>query len=72
MSGNMWDGADSSNLMDITETRMLDIAEPEHVGVEIREDGKVLWVHVNGVTVLRICRISHLQIINYHNSDEES
>lgn len=36
----------------------LDIAEPQtDVEVEIRADGKVLWVNVEGKCVLRICRI---------------
>jgi hypothetical protein len=39
--------------------QMLDIAAPENgVEVEIRNDGQVLWVHVDGATVLRICRIA--------------
>lgn len=37
----------------------IDITEPAYeVEIEIREDKKVLWVHVNGQTVLRICRIA--------------
>jgi hypothetical protein len=32
------------------------------VQVEIREDGKVLWVSIDGVTVLRICKIPSLEV----------
>jgi hypothetical protein len=40
--------------------QMLDIAAPDHgVEVEVRPDGRVLWVHVDGQTVLRICRIAN-------------
>lgn len=43
-----------------------DITAPEYpVEVEIRSDGKVLWVHVDGITVLRICQMKHpVQIID--------
>jgi hypothetical protein len=41
----------------------LDITEPCHgVDVQIRADGKVLWVNVDGVCVLRICRITNLKL----------
>lgn len=40
-----------------------DITAPEHgVEIQIRNDGKVIWVHVDGVTVLRICQIPELRI----------
>jgi len=32
------------------------------VSVEVSADDKVLWVTVNGTTVLRICRIPHLEM----------
>ncbi len=38
--------------------QMLDISDPNHgVQVEIRADKYVLWVSVDGVTVLRVCGI---------------
>lgn len=43
----------------------IDIIEPEYeVGIEVqrRESGSVLYVHVNGQTVLRICRIKLLKL----------
>lgn len=42
----------------------LDISAEKALGVEvqIRDDGRVLWVHVDGQTVLRICRIPQLHL----------
>ena len=34
----------------------LDITAPEH-GVEVKYDGSVLWVNVDGVCRLRVCRM---------------
>lgn len=47
---------------------MLDLVAEDPVEVEIRADGTVLWVHHQGITVLRICRISNL-IINDHREE---
>lgn len=42
---------------------LVDITEPTHgVIVQIREDGKVIWIHVDGLTVLRVCRIPKLEV----------
>ena len=42
---------------------MLDITEPNYgVQIQVRGDKKVVWVHVDGATVLRICRISALEV----------
>jgi hypothetical protein len=38
---------------------MLDVTAPEWVQIEISHDGKVVWVHVNGITLFRACRIQH-------------
>jgi len=38
----------------------LDIIGAEHVEVLVKEDGKVLWVNVNGMCALRICKIDSL------------
>lgn len=32
------------------------------VDIEVREDGEVVWVNVNGVCVLRICQVQLLLI----------
>ena len=47
---------------------MQDITAPEHgVQVHIREDSSVLWIHVDGITVLRICRIPKLEVVKPAN-----
>jgi hypothetical protein len=44
-------------------TQFLDVTAPQAgVEVQVSSDGKVLWVHVDGLTVLRICRIPDLAI----------
>ncbi len=44
---------------------MKDITAPKHgVQVQIRADGTVLWVHADGVTLLRICQIPRLEIVD--------
>jgi hypothetical protein len=47
--------------------QMLDITAPEIVEVQIRSDGTVLWVNVDGVCRLRICCIT-----NFILSDERT
>lgn len=43
---------------------MLDITAPEDlVEVQFRGDEQVIWVHVDGTTVLRISRIPRLVIL---------
>jgi hypothetical protein len=39
---------------------MLDITAPDIVEVEFREDGKVIWVNVDGKCALRVCQIKQL------------
>lgn len=41
---------------------LLDITKPEHVEIQIRNDGKVIWIHIDGITRLRICQIPLLVI----------
>lgn len=47
-----------------------DITAPKAgVEVEVREDRNVIWIHVDGITVLRICRIPQLIITD--NSEKK-
>lgn len=39
------------------EMSSIDITEPELVQVDIKSDGKVIWVNVNGIYMFRACRI---------------
>lgn len=43
--------------------QFLDITAPKMgVQIDIRSDGKVIWVSVDGITVLRVCQIPRLII----------
>lgn len=43
------------------EFEFVDITAPEcGVEIQVRDDEQVIWVHVDGVTVLRICQIPKL------------
>ena len=47
--------------MDIKNVELLDITKPEvdvTVETQHRPNGMVLYVHVDGITVLRICQIA--------------
>lgn len=50
-----------------TSTPSIDITKPHHkVQVEYDEKRKVLYVHVAGITVLRICQIPGIEFdLNY-------
>ena len=43
---------------------LVDITSPEWVEIEIRHDGEVVWIHVDGITVVRICRPKHPVVLN--------
>ena len=43
----------------------LDITAPEVIEIEIRDDGKVIWVHTQEGTVLRVCRIGKLILTDH-------
>ena len=52
--------------------RMMDITAPEgDVQIQIRPDGKILWVHIEGQTILRICRIEGKIEIQDERTDYE-
>jgi hypothetical protein len=42
---------------------LVDITAPEHgVEIDVSQDGRVVWVNVDGQCVLRICRIPTITI----------
>jgi hypothetical protein len=41
---------------------LVDISSPKDVEVQVREDGKVMWINVDGVCRLRCCNIQTLHI----------
>lgn len=49
--------------METKEVRMLDITAPIAVEVEWCYGRRVLYVHVDGITVLRICRIPKTLVV---------
>lgn len=45
--------------------KLRDITAPAHgVQIQIKRDSKVIWVHVDGVSVLRICQIPSLELVD--------
>jgi hypothetical protein len=53
--------------------KILDITEPMGpVEIEVKDDGSVIWVHTDGRTVLRICRITDEVIVNDHRGEGSS
>jgi len=49
----------------------LDVTAPMGpVEIEVKDDGAVIWVHTDGRTVLRICRITDEVIINDHREKQ--
>ena len=53
--------------------RFLDITAPMGpVEIEVKDDGSVIWVHTDGRTVLRICRITDEVIVNDHRGEGSS
>ena len=42
--------------------KALDVTGPVAVEVTIRNDKKVIWVNIDGVCMLRVCRIESLTI----------
>lgn len=54
----------------VKEDHLLDIIEPDYgVDISIRPDGKVVWVNVDGLCVLRICRIPRLDVDDGRKKD---
>ena len=47
---------------------MQDITGPDYVEILIRNDGKVVWVNINGVCALRACQIKELDLIDKRTS----
>lgn len=50
----------------------LDLTGPGVVQVEIREDGTVLWVNVDGICKLRACRIGKITVEDNRKSSRNS
>lgn len=48
---------------------MLDITGAEHIEIRIRWDGTVIWVSDKEGTILRICRIEKIDLVDERNLD---
>jgi hypothetical protein len=51
---------------------MLDITAPTLVEVQVRRDGRVLWVNVDGACKLRICQIGELVLVDERVEDSSA
>ncbi len=40
----------------------VDVTAPKIVQIQIRNDGKVVWINVDGLCVLRCCQIGEIHI----------
>ena len=59
-------------MLDNQPGQMLDITGSEFVQIQIRNDGKVIWVHtLEGMTVLRVCQIERLEIRDDRSTGED-
>jgi hypothetical protein len=41
---------------------MVDVSEPRIVEIQIRSDGKVVWVNVDGICRFRACKVKKLEV----------
>ena len=44
--------------------KQINITGPDIVEIAIREDGKVIWINVDGVCACRICQIKELVYVD--------
>jgi hypothetical protein len=52
------------------EASVIDITNAECVDIQISYKGDIIWVNVNGVCVLRICRIGHFHLDDFRKRGE--
>ena len=49
--------------MHVEHHTMQDITKPDMgVHVQVRDDGRVLWVNVDGICVLRVCQMPRIEL----------
>lgn len=61
-------GKDIEDTVDDLLAAALDVTAPQHIDITIDEHAKVVWINVNGVCLLRACRISRLDLSDGHTS----
>lgn len=60
-------------MTDFRNVQMLDITAPDFVQIEWDNNRKVLYVHVDGITVLRCCRVKEIdaEILGRGKNDDD-
>ncbi len=51
------------------DVHMWDIAGANVVEVSIKEDGKVVWINLDGKCILRVCRVKNM-VVDDRRSDK--
>lgn len=51
--------------------QLVDINGPEVVEIKIRNDGKVVWINVDGICRLRACQIKQLILEDDRRNDDD-
>ena len=51
---------------------MIDITKPKFVEIEIRKDGQVVWINIDGICQLRVCRIGKDRLVIKDNRKENT
>ncbi len=54
-----------------SKVELQDITEPEYLEILIKEDGKVVWINIDGICAFRACRIKKL-ILNDERNNEST
>lgn len=68
---------DTDTDTDTDTPNMIDITGPEHVEIALNEAHEIIWVNVDGICRLRICKVKHLVIEDMkaqqpHNHDNHN
>jgi len=51
--------------------QMVDVTAPRVVEISIREDGKVIWINVDGICRFRACQIETVILEDRRNEENE-
>jgi hypothetical protein len=55
----------------VDEEPMIDVTAPQVVEVSIRNDGKVVWVNVDGICRFRACQITTVILEDKRNEEPD-
>ena len=62
----------ANEMIPLESLEMTDITNPDHVEIQIRHDGRVVWVNVNGICRLRCCMVENLELIDERSENKTS